>query len=422
MAKHIPEEKLNKADGGFSLLEVIISMAILALVTIPLLNYFTDSLRTSARMAQRQRGTLAAQELTEALKAVDKLIVVPDDSDDYTVPYLLKLFGDSLVQTGSFGDDGKGEVTFAGILEEWTCSSCGYVYKGFSAPDACPACNQNLGFSNADSDHLYARVTISTSVAANAVSRPLVYGIDDSTDLLALERNQVTEAIVYFTSVNTVYCSEHPSETPLTQDQLTAKLNRTIHVDVDHDGTNFLVKVYYEYKCSGLRGRDTNGNLIEDSYTGSYLVDSKIKTLKNLYLLYTCSDVEDNIILNIPTGVYDMMESFDEENIRANSAEPVKNSTYMGLYLIAQGLKNDALYTLNITGYEDVFHTSIHTNVVSAKHSVWNVDKGSNIDPVFLMTSSGTPTRLIKITAEIFENEQDVPDDSLAVVETTKGE
>lgn len=386
MAKHIPEGKLNKADGGFSLLEVIISMAILALVTIPLLKYFTDSLQHSARMAQQQRGTLAAQELTEGIKSVDKLIVMPNDAAEYTVPYLMELFGASAVKTGNYDSAGKGEVTFEGPL---------YL----------------------DSGDFYARVTVSTDVGANAVSRPLVYGIDDSTDLLAAERNQLTEALVYFTSINTVYCAGHPGETPLTQDQITAKLNRNIYVDVDHDGTNYTVMVYYEYQCKDLRGIGS-----EDSFTSSSLVDSRIEDFKNLYLLYNIMPGGDNIVLNIPSSILnDENHQFDEENLRPGNDQIVPNKTRIGLYLIAQGLISGNAYVLEIEGYVDENHTSIHSNIIDTQQEIHKAGTTDKIEP-FLMMSSGTPTRLIRITTEIYENEESTSGDPLAVVETTKGE
>lgn len=386
MAKHIPEGKLNKADGGFSLLEVIISMAILALVTIPLLKYFTDSLQHSARMAQQQRGTLAAQELTEGIKAVDKLIVVPDGETEFTVPYLMDLFGASAVKDGNYDSDGKGEVTFGGVLE-------------------------------LDSGTFYAKVKISTDVGANAVSRPLIYGIDDSTDLLAAERNQLTEALVYFTSINTVYCAGHPGETPLTQDQITAKLNRKIYVDVDHDGTNYTVKVYYEYKCSDLRGTGS-----EDSFTSSCLADSGIEEFKNLYLLYNIMPGGDNIVLNIPSWIQNETDhKFDEENLYPGNDQIEPNTTRIGLYLIAQGLNENAVYVLDITGYVGKNVTSIHSNITGPQQEIHKAGTTDKIDP-FLLMSSGTPTRLIRITTEIYENEESTSGDPLAVVETTKGE
>jgi len=38
-------------NGGFSLLEVILAMAILAIISIPLLSYFTQSMKYNAMMA-----------------------------------------------------------------------------------------------------------------------------------------------------------------------------------------------------------------------------------------------------------------------------------------------------------------------------------------------------------------------------------
>ena len=389
MAKHVPDEKLNRADGGFSLLEVIISMAILALVTIPLLNYFTDSLKHSARMAQQQRGTLAAQELTEGMKSVDKLIGTVSGGDaGYTVPYLVNLFGSSLVKDGSFDSEGKGTVTYEGKL-------------------------------SLDSGEFYARVKVSTSVAANAVTRPLIYGIDDSTDMLALERNQETEALVYFTSVNTVYCASHSGTMPLTQDEIKANLKRTIYVDIDYDETYYYVKVYYSYTCSGLCGDDALGKPIESSFTSSCLVDSKIDTLKNLYLLYTCQSDSDKIVLDIHNA--EKMKIFPEKCMKKGSDLIEDNSTRIGLYLVAQGLDEEAKYELSINGYQDKDYTSIHTNIVGQKHSIVNGDTTQAIVP-FVMMTSGTPTRLINITTEIYENKESTSGDPLAIVETTKGE
>lgn len=40
-------------NGGFSLLEVILAMAILAIISIPLLSYFTQSMKYNAMMADK---------------------------------------------------------------------------------------------------------------------------------------------------------------------------------------------------------------------------------------------------------------------------------------------------------------------------------------------------------------------------------
>ncbi len=60
--------KLNK-DAGFSLLELLIAVVILAIIVIPLLNLFLSSNKLNIRSRQTLRATTAAQDIMEGLKA-----------------------------------------------------------------------------------------------------------------------------------------------------------------------------------------------------------------------------------------------------------------------------------------------------------------------------------------------------------------
>ena len=83
------KKKVNNA--GFSLVEVILAMAILAILAIPLLNYFVESMKYNARMSQEQHATLLAQETVEDLKSQDQLIALttrPDGTSGYQSNYL----------------------------------------------------------------------------------------------------------------------------------------------------------------------------------------------------------------------------------------------------------------------------------------------------------------------------------------------
>lgn len=62
--------KLNK-DAGFSLLELLIAVIILAIIVIPLLNLFLSSNRLNIKSRQTLRATTAAQDIMEGLKAYD---------------------------------------------------------------------------------------------------------------------------------------------------------------------------------------------------------------------------------------------------------------------------------------------------------------------------------------------------------------
>lgn len=62
--------KLNK-DAGFSLLELLIAVIILAIIVIPLLNMFLSSNRINVKSRQTLRATTLAQDIMEGLKAYD---------------------------------------------------------------------------------------------------------------------------------------------------------------------------------------------------------------------------------------------------------------------------------------------------------------------------------------------------------------
>ncbi len=62
--------KLNK-DAGFSLLELLIAVVILAIIVIPMLNLFLASNRLNIKSRQTLRATTLAQDIMEGLKAYD---------------------------------------------------------------------------------------------------------------------------------------------------------------------------------------------------------------------------------------------------------------------------------------------------------------------------------------------------------------
>lgn len=378
MTNQISEEKLNKADGGFSLIEVIIAIVILALVTIPLLSYFTDSLQHSVRMARQQRATLAAQEVTESLKSVNRLIEKPDGETAYSVPYLQELLDDCTLETGGFLADGTGSATYSGVLTK-------------------------------DTESFDVKVKISTATSANAVERPLIYGIDDAQDVMILERDQREEALTYFTSVNVNYCSEYPDQTMLSQDQILAGMTRTIRILVDcltdEGGTYYAVKAYYDYQCVNLRGTGS-----ADTYTCTSLANSKIWELKNIYLLFDCMTGGDRIELDLTGAASGRLFNPRREG------EVLIPATTLGLFLIAQNYDSDTYGGLYLDGY-DRGHMNAHTNV-----KVNQVTDDQGTLSASSLTTAGSPTRLIEIVTEVYIKGHEDTDDALAVVETTKGE
>lgn len=79
----IRQEKRQQNNGGFTLIEIIFAMFILAIVSIPILNAFVSSARTSNRAFTKMRATNMAESVFEDLKtlttekAVVKYAMVP---------------------------------------------------------------------------------------------------------------------------------------------------------------------------------------------------------------------------------------------------------------------------------------------------------------------------------------------------------
>lgn len=389
------ERQLNSKNGGFSLVEVVISMVILVLISIPLLNYFTDSLKASARMAQRQVATMLAQELTESMKSLERLIQFSEDDDQFGVPLLTDSVEDGGIGlaidtvSSDFYSKGMGEIVFTGP----------YV---------------------TDHGTYDLRITLSTNVSANAVERPMIYGIDDATDVLAVEMDQRTEATIYFMAANSDYCNRFGG-TPLDEAAVRAMTERIINMKIDWDGASYTVKVYYEYTCPGLPG-------VDDTvvWTGTDLADARVAELKNIYLLYNKSGKttkpHDTIVIDLTEEAETMLKS---------TAKPE-------LYLVCQDAGvwgalpdptgetdlADAYYQLKLIQTNDYYKIdTFHTNINGTDRTGLLIDKnGGVITNTKGLTGKETPIRLVSIQIEVFTRDHDDDEPALTVINTTKGE
>ena len=108
--------KKQQNNGGFSLLEVILAMAILAILSIPLLSYFTQSMKYNAMMADKQHATNLAQEVMEDLKKQPQL-VESVSAGGFTVPYLTGYVQTGYTPAAAGGSTTAGEVSYYGAAD-----------------------------------------------------------------------------------------------------------------------------------------------------------------------------------------------------------------------------------------------------------------------------------------------------------------
>lgn len=368
------EVRLNR-NAGFSLVEVIIAMAILAIISIPLMKYFTDSMQYSARMERQQRATILAQEVTEDLKGEDDLLIrIPGGGTQYTVPYLTDPAMGYTVAENNLTSDGTGSIVLAKTEGNFDI-----------------------------------QVTLSTAMSGDNLTRPITYGIDNSTDVLAVEWTQTNEAFVYFKSLNVNYAVTH-SGAALTDDAIKARMKRVIHMDFDMNGTDYELRIYYDYTCSGLRGAGST-----DSMTDLNLVDSRYTVLSNVYLLY------DKISEKDESG----NDKRDSIVISKSAAVPLDFKPE--LYLVCQNPQASVGYKLAVEGMTT--GQKVHTNIMpidpanpTAPGRGQVVNEYGNIVTTESLAGTDTPVRLVTIETEVFAQGHPAGDDPIASMITTKGE
>lgn len=101
--------KLNR-DAGFSLLELLIAVTILAIIVIPLLHLFLSSNRLNIKSRQTLRATTAAQDIMEGLKAYNIEEVKAQFADPASGFYVIdsRMIAGGVAEETSLEVDGSG--------------------------------------------------------------------------------------------------------------------------------------------------------------------------------------------------------------------------------------------------------------------------------------------------------------------------
>lgn len=246
------------SNAGFSLLEVILSMAILAILSVPLMSYFTQSMKYNAKMADKQHASNLAQEVMENLKNQPNLVQNADASG-FDVPYL---------------------------------EAENYVKASYT-PAATGGSVDYYGQADAIGEKYDIRVSVSTNNAENVSPVPQVDGIDGTVDVIALENGQLQDALNYFSSKNMGYADEHKISA-MSTDAICANLHRTISITVKAD----YVTVECFYRCEGVPGVDA-----DDQYQCSNYAEEDIENVEHIYLMYQVFQNTDEIELRCDVGV-----------------------------------------------------------------------------------------------------------------------
>lgn len=245
-------------NAGFSLLEVVLSMAILAILSIPLMSYFTQSMKYNAKMADKQHASVLAQEVMEDLKNQPNL-VQKVNGGGYESTYLT----------------GRHYTIYTPAAPESGLTGGTVEYYG-----AADAINEKYDI----------RVKIGTDTTENASPVPQIDGIDGNTDVVALENGQLQDACSYFMAT---YANKH-HVTPSDQNTISNAMRRRIAITVKKES----VQVACFYRCEGIDGVDAT-----EEYSCSDYAMEDIENVENIFLMYEVNQMEDELEIRCEAGV-----------------------------------------------------------------------------------------------------------------------
>lgn len=288
----------NNPNAGFTLIEVMLSIGILAIISAPLLRYFSESVRYSSMVAKQQQATFLAQEVTEGLLAQDTLVVPklggdgnPDSTQPYQIPFLEGKGGDEAYEYKKdqpLLQDGKGTAVY-------TRETDGYNVE----------------------------VKITSDTKPDDLKSITDYGVNPLVDLIYIDMMENTQAVFEIMEAHNNYYDTHPGGTEVTEEAIREKLSRDMNVTLTKGvGDIYHVKVQYVYTSKDSGAVDEDGFPFKAENT---VMDKDVEVkdnLLNLYLVYKWCNGGDTIVL-----------TSDEETEGLN----------LGLYVIYQQRdKNDS--------------------------------------------------------------------------------
>ena len=399
------KDRKNSGDAGFSLIEVLLAVAILALVTVPLLRYFSNSMRYSAMMAERQQATILAQDITEGLLAEGRLIL--KSGSDYTIPFL---------------EDGPFDPS-----EPDTSYTCTYADPGFRS-----AGSGRAVFARTTDDGYDVVVTVETrdGGAVESVQNLADYGINAQTDVSHVDFTENNQAVFEFTSMNGTYAAANPGAAARDGAYIRQNMAREMHVDLSlesgGDGSeSYRVEIYYVYSCPGIEGDAS----VISSWESAALVDKTVSHLRCIYLLFDWCEGGDTVVLTDQGGVAAKLAAEDQ---------------ILGLNAIYQktgaadptdaGPKNTYVLTVDRDAFSGSL--SIFTNIgqsLGAGRTAGRVQGtlAYPLDPlnpsdgntlVDTLLGDGKSSLLFSIRTEVYAAGHADGDDPLAAIDATKGE
>lgn len=387
-------------DRGFSLIEVIMAVAILALMTLPILNYFTNSSLRAIDGRDKQTATMAAENVIEELESysnhdqIRSLLASPDPAASATPSVWSASAPETDEKTYMQRDLKINDVAYRAKVQ------INYGVYNSSTKVVDESSGETIGSGSGD--------VVGQKFNSYAIPNPSeVYSLSN---VVAVEDDEIDMALSEF--YTTILASGSGSS--VTMDTIRAGIKRTMCVDISYknvDKKEYMIRVYYLYEY---------GTTYKTEVTLQQTDVEKSK-LKNIFVFYNplrSGVVEDTVRVRtgneVPGG-----EQIPLDQVPGDTGTPVNDIKF---YFAVQATDPSPYKITVLSGNAMAakYYSNVSTiNGVTASAS----DPGAARPNAFVDTKSGK-RRIGRIYVDIYEVMPDgsESDTVSAHMETTQAE
>jgi prepilin-type N-terminal cleavage/methylation domain-containing protein len=319
-----PNKKSNHIfcqNNGFSLIELLLSISILAIIIVPLLNNFVTAAKANAEAKRIQSETIITQNFLEEIKAKSAKDIAKEFNYPLDFPlyagevYELKLDENGIFQTvndtekssvKTVATDESGnsyyEYTFVDKADEPYYFAIKNIVEGASTYDALITLDGRAYISEDDAGNKY---------GYNAYEMPLISDINSEKNIVAMQTYEEDAAVTALYNNHITYCAEqealHEGEDPpftityYSKTDIKNKIEKQITVDITSSGEDMVISIGFVYTCPYIYGTGSS----------TYTIVNKTMELPNssIYIFYYPS-YKDSILVNKAPSITDEVDLY----------------------------------------------------------------------------------------------------------------
>ena len=401
-------QRIVKREEGFSLIEVIVAVAILAILSMPILLYFTNSAVQSANGRYEQAADMAAQTVVEEIDSVDNFDYIENalvnNGNNWNISSLSPDINGKTVLTRPVSVNGNNYI--ADVTIDY--GAYGSALAGpTAAPDATPIPTPPAGATPTPDTGLKAKF--------NNYQNPHFRDLYSDESVVISEKSDTFNSGVYnlYHEINGVAAGVTPPPSAEPFDSIKNKTKKIYKLTaVPYPEGMFTVKgscVFYIDKEGSTSGFDDSDYSAEIVLTNTQIEKSK---LKSIYFLFSAiygvadkeseSSIKQSVIVDFSAVDDETLKNLEISFIRQNDyAEEVdKNKTYELIfdttrcvnYLWSKYYNNDKVNLNGPTYGGGLMNKTQDKRIAYVKVEIYRSDESGNKEGSVLATNTTSKT------------------------------